>query len=404
VAGADVVVVGGGISGASLAFHAARSGRSVTLVEAEGEVGGALATVREATGYWFELGAHTLYNSYGATLEALEAAGLLDELVPRGKPVLRFLDGDATGTRVGPGTNLGALLRRFSKLELLAALPRWIGADPAGRTVREHYGRLVGAGNYGRVLGPMLSAVPSQTADELPADLLFKRRARRKDVLRSFTFDGGVRRLPEGLLAAGGVDVRRGRRAVGLTADGAGWRVTLDDGTDVTAGVAGLAVPPRAAAPLLAGVAPAAAAAASRVAQVEVDSLGVAVPADAVSLEYATFLIPREGPLRSVVTRDVVPDPDRRAFTFHFAPDLPRADRFERAAAVLGLSPDALAGARERRGVLPAPRRGHAELVAALDRALAGKPLAVTGNWFGGLAIEDCVLRSRSEWRRVAGP
>jgi hypothetical protein len=30
--------------------------------------------------------------------------------------------------------------------------------------------------------------------------------------------------------------------------------------------------------------------------------------------------------------------------------------------------------------------------------------VAVAGNWFGGLAIEDCVLRSRSEWERLARP
>jgi hypothetical protein len=26
----------------------------------------------------------------------------------------------------------------------------------------------------------------------------------------------------------------------------------------------------------------------------------------------------------------------------------------------------------------------------------------VTGNWFAGLSIEDCVNRSRREWARVA--
>ena len=37
----------------------------------------------------------------------------------------------------------------------------------------------------------MLSAVPSQSADEFPADMLFKKRSRRKDVMRSFTLKGG---------------------------------------------------------------------------------------------------------------------------------------------------------------------------------------------------------------------
>jgi UDP-galactopyranose mutase len=39
--------------------------------------------------------------------------------------------------------------------------------------------------------------------------------------------------------------------------------------------------------------------------------------------------------------------------------------------------------------------------VEEIDRALAGRKLAVTGNYFAGLAIEDCLLRSNAEWARV---
>ena len=52
---------------------------------------------------------------------------------------------------------------------------------------------------------------------------------------------------------------------------------------------------------------------------------------------------------------------------------------------------------------MPAPALGHAEIVRDVDAALAGGRLAVTGNYFAGLAIEDCVLRSRAEWERIAG-
>jgi UDP-galactopyranose mutase len=53
--------------------------------------------------------------------------------------------------------------------------------------------------------------------------------------------------------------------------------------------------------------------------------------------------------------------------------------------------------------VRPSPALGHHEVVAGLDAALVGQRIAVTGNWFAGLAIEDCVLRSRAEWQRVGG-
>ena len=99
----DVVVLGGGVSGLSFAFHAARGGRGVHIVEQDARLGGCLDTRTSSDGFWLELGAHTCYNSYGAFLELLDGVGLLDELQPRGKPVLRFLDGDA----ILPGKNLG---------------------------------------------------------------------------------------------------------------------------------------------------------------------------------------------------------------------------------------------------------------------------------------------------------
>ena len=73
-----------------------------------------------------------------------------------------------------------------------------------------------------------------------------------------------------------------------------------------------------------------------------------------------------------------------------------------RAAELLGIEPGDMEAVEERHVVLPSPRLGHAELVTSIDLALDGLPLALTGNWFGGLSIEDCALRSRAEWQRVS--
>jgi UDP-galactopyranose mutase len=119
-------------------------------------------------------------------------------------------------------------------------------------------------------------------------------------------------------------------------------------------------------------------------------------------LPSSTFLIPLEDVFHSVVTRDPVPDPDWRGFAIHFRPGLTPAARRERACAVLGLQPGDLEAVAERRTVLPSPVLGHQDLVREVDRLLGGGRLALTGNWFGGLAIEDCALRSREEWARVS--
>jgi len=402
----DVVIIGGGISGLSFAFHAARAGRAVRVIEQDTRAGGCLDTRTSPDGFWIELGAHTCYNSYGAFIELLEGLDLLGELQPRGKPVLRFLAGDA----VLPGKNLGGLLRRMSLWELARSLPRMIGASPDGRTVRSHYGRIVGAGNYERVLGPMLSAVPSQCADEFPADMLFKKRPRRKDVLRSFTLKGGLGAVIDRIARRPGVTITTGRAATAVERDGAGFVVTLADGERLGAELVAIATPPRTAARLVSGIVPDVAGKLGELGEANVDSMGVVVGADKVAgVPYSTFLIPA-GPgaphrdiFHSVVTRDVVPDATWRGFVFHFHPGHGEAERLARVTALLGVARADLAQVTERRTVLPSPVLGHRDVIAGLDAALGGSRLAVTGNWFAGLAIEDCVVRSRAEWQRVGG-
>jgi UDP-galactopyranose mutase len=280
------------------------------------------------------------------------------------------------------------------------ALPLAPFARAAGKTVREHYGRLVGAANYERALGPMLSAVPSQPADDFPADMLFKKRARRKDVLRSFTLRRGLGSLAAKVAALPGVTARTGVAATAVAPAGDGFAVALADGTALDAAIVALAVPPAAAATLLAPAAPEAAAAAATIREATVHSVGVVVRADRVALPYATFFIPVRDAFYSVVTRDVVPHPDLRGFTFHFRPETPADERAARMDAILGTSD--FVDRWEQRTVLPSPVLGHHETVAAIDRALAGRRLAVAGNWFAGLSIEDCVARARAEWARVA--
>jgi UDP-galactopyranose mutase len=291
----------------------------------------------------------------------------------------------------------------MDKLELLRSLPHAFGARQDGKTVRAYYSSIVGAANYERVLGPMLSAVPSQKADDLPADMLFKKRPRRKDVIRSFTLQGGLQRVCEAAASTPGVTSRRGApvRAVAPTA--AGYAVTLADGSREEARIVAIAMPPGAAAGLLREDLPEIAGRLARIRETSADTLAVVLRAEKASrIPPSTFLIPRSDAFFSVVTRDVVPDPRFRAFTFHFRPGATAEDRMRRATRLLGVEPRNLDAAVERQAVLPSPVVGHREIVAELDRALEGGGLALTGNWFGGLSIEDCVLRSRAEWERVS--
>ena len=388
----DVLILGGGISGLSLAHHCAASGQSVRVLEASDAPGGCLHSARTSDGFWFEMGAHTCYNSYGGLIELIEAVGLSERLLPRAKAPFRLLvDGEVRSV----ASQLGIF-------ELLASVPRLLGLSKEGRTVRDYYGRIVGAGNYDRVFGPLFAAVPSQNADAFPATMLFKKRERRKDVLRSFTVQGGLQAIALGLAAQPTVDVVSGARAVRLEARGSGFEVTAQDGRTFGARRMALAVPPSEAARLCATVAPALSQALGSLRTTAIRSFGLAVAGSATPAPLMAGLIPLKGPFFSAVTRDTVPDGDWRGFAFHWPGDATQDEAIAVACRVLRIEPKDIRHFAHRDVVLPSPVLGHAQTVTAIDAALQGTQLAVTGNYFDGLAIEDCVQRSRAEAARWA--
>ena len=388
----DVIVIGGGISGLSFAWGAAARGREVTVLDAAPRLGGCLHSPRTADGYWFELGAHTAYNSYGGLLAILEGAGLMDRLLPREKLPFRML----------VAGELHSVSKELSFLRLFGSLPRAPFTKKDGRTVKEYFSRLVGKWNYERVLAPMLAAVPSQPADDFPATMLFKKRPRRKDVLRSFTIDGGLQTVTDAIAALPRVTTRPDTAVAAVAPDGEGFAVTLASGERLVAEHVAVALPPDAAARVLAGAWPDLAETLGKVGVVTVDSLGLVVASDEIGLPSVAGVVPKErDAFYSVVTRDVVPDATHRAFTFHFASGSAPGDRLARALSVLGVGEGAVASTYERQSRLPSPKPGHPALVTAMDAALTGSRLALTGSYFTGLAIEDCIGRSNAELART---
>jgi protoporphyrinogen/coproporphyrinogen III oxidase len=399
----DVVVVGAGVSGLSLAWHAARAGRKVLVLEGGERIGGCLDSRRTASGYWYELGAHTCYNSYAALLEIIEGVGLRDRILPRGDARKRFAFlRDGALDMLGPVS----VLWRFDKMELLRSALRGLRAPKEGASTAGWYGGVVGKRNYSRILAPFLSAVPSQNVDAFPVSgpgSLFKKRERRKDVVKSFTLDGGLGAVAAAVASQPGIEVRTRSPVREVRRAGAGFAVHLAAGGVVEAPVAGVAVPPSMAAALLRGDFPDLSAELARVKMAATDSMGVVVRRDQVKLPEMAFLVPADDVFWSAVTRDPVPDPERRAFAFHFRTGKTEEEKKARISAILGVPPSAFEEVTQRMALLPSPVLGHDRTVAELDRMLGGSRLALTGNYFEGLAIEDCVLRSRAEWRRVAG-
>jgi oxygen-dependent protoporphyrinogen oxidase len=237
---------------------------------------------------------------------------------------------------------------------------------------------------------------------------------------------GGMGSLVDALAAAvraaPGAEIRLGTSVVGLERVGARTNVTLSDGTQLTPDAVILAGTAGSSAGLLAGEAPAAAAAIRAIphGSTGVVTLGYRAEALPEPLVGHGFLVAGDDPLSF------------GACTFTSskwagrAPDgtiLLRAFLPERSAALLDLADDAVVGAvhadlartvgvREAplvrqvarwREAMPRYTVGHLARVAAAETALEARPeIILAGAAFRGVGVPDCIGRGRAAADRVA--
>ncbi len=389
----DLLVVGGGISGLSLAHHAARQGRSVRVLERSERPGGCVRSVAPAEvppggePFWFEMGSHSLYNSYASLIGLLEACGLQGRTLAREKLGFYLLvDG-----------KLRTIGSQLHIPELVGSLPRLLVTRRAGQSIRSYYARVLGARNYERVFKAMFDAVACQDTSDFGVEYLFKKRpSRRKDYRRSFTLAGGLGTLIDALAATPGVTLETGAQVEAVTRDQGAFQVRLAGGSARAARVLALAVPPSRGAALLEGCFPDIAKLLAEIKLNRLFSVGVTIGRDAVAVPPLAGIVAPGDSFFSAVSRDVVPHPESRAFTFHFRDGDDEAN-LTRIAQVLGVPRERFDRVETAVHDLPTLGVDHAERIRRLDGLAAGRNLLVTGNYLKGLSLEDCVSRSADE-------
>lgn len=385
----DVIIIGGGISGMSLAHYCAKAGMKPLVMDKNGQMGGTFNTCR-TDNFWFELGAHTCYNSYGTLVDLLRETGSLDKIT---KP-------DSVGYKLITKDGIKSIMSQMSFPELIFSLPRMFGAKMAGETVESYYSKIFGRKNFAQVIGPMFNAVICQKSDEFPADLLFKKRPRRKEVLKKFSLQGGLQSITDAIAADPAVETVTGKEVQGVEFAADIFTVTTTDGSVFQAKYLALATPSEPAAKLLQQSFPEIARKLAALLAEKVETLGVIVKKEDVKIGPIAALAATDEIFYSFVSRDTFPDPLYRAFAFHFKASAGgREARLQRIAEVIGTGNFEHIATAEH--VIPSLRLGHKETIAELDSLLAGSPLLLTGNYFSGIAIEDCVARSLQESRRL---
>jgi len=393
----QTLVVGAGISGLSFGHIAARRGKRVLILESSGEVGGCLHThfFERRPEFWCELGAHTLYNSYGGLLEIVDELDLAGAMEPKEKlPYKMLVNGSTT-----------AVASRLHWGELLRSLPRILSVPKTGKTVGEYYAAIAGQRNFSDVLEPAFNAVLCQPAGNFPAEALFRKRQRRKDRIKHFTFTDGVQQIAREIARQSKLTVRTGTQAASIVSQGQeGFRVVTQSGEEIHTEDLILAVPPDAAALMLGSMLPELSALLGRISMANIKSLAVAVDGMAVRLPRLAGLIGVNQDFYSVVSRDPRPHPEARGFTFHFRPDQSdTAARLKRASEVLGVGVEQIQDQFEYVNRIPSYAPDHYSVVQNIDAALSGLRLGLIGNYFLGVSIEDCIGRSRREYERLYG-
>ena len=260
---AQVVVVGGGISGLACAHRLHKAGIDVLLVEASDRVGGKIRTITE-DGYQFEAGPNTLIANKPELLQLIRDAGLENEIVdgsPASKRRWISLNGrmcplpsSPVAALTSPLLGPGAVARVLGDL-FMGRGDRGPEDESVASFITRHFGRrvidnlaapfLTGvyAGDVDRLEArsvlPMLVSAEAEKGSVIRGLIAAKKAARRAGKprlpLRTITFRDGLESLPRRLAAGLGDRVMLNAAVSTLDQDGSRVRVNLSDGSTLAA-------------------------------------------------------------------------------------------------------------------------------------------------------------------------
>ena len=455
----DLVVIGGGISGLAAAWEAHRHGATAVVLEAGDRPGGKLQTSRLG-GVELDESADAFLARVPDAVELCTELGIDTDLVaPGAASAYVWLDGALrrlpADQLMGVPTDLDALAATGllspagvarARHDLVAPDDR--PAPSADESVGALVRRRLGDEVLDRLVAPLVGSVYAGVCDRMSVQVTAAQLAAARDLdpdepslvraaarLRAKGVDtgkpvflaprGGMGRLAEALADTLADDVRCGVEATGLSPDGARWRISTS-ADDLVADAVVLATPAFAAAPLLAPVAPEAAAFLAGIEHASVALLGLAVPRDGIDhpMDGSGYLVPRDAGLLLTACSwsttkwphlDVDPSlAILRASAGHDGDD--RGVRLSDDDLVAGI----VADLRTTMGLraaptevrltrwprsFPQPRPGHLAAVAEAEHALrrAAPRLAMTGAWARGVGVPACIREARATTSRVLG-
>ncbi len=173
----DVVVVGGGITGLTLAWRLQQRSLKVLLAEAQTYVGGSIST-QSREGFRWEEGPNS-FSPAPALLNLIADVGLADQLVWADRKLPRYVYWDRELIPVPlspPAAITSPLLTVGAKLRALQGILGFVGYPPGREeTVAEFFTRQLGSEIVQKLIVPFVSGVYAGDPDQLSAVAAFHR-------------------------------------------------------------------------------------------------------------------------------------------------------------------------------------------------------------------------------------
>lgn len=239
---ADVVVIGGGVSGLSLAYWLQRSGIDVLVIEKDREVGGTMKTVRE-DGFLVELGPNSALETTPLFKEIVTDCGLEEEFVyanPSSNNRYILKNGELFCLPLDPVSFFSTrLFSASAKLRLLKE--PFIGRGTKEESIAEFVERRLGREFLDYAIDPFVAGIFAGRPEALSVRAAFpklyaleekygglilgmikgrkerkQRSEKAKDRAQSFAFKSGMQVLPLALARKLGTRVLLGASVVSL--------------------------------------------------------------------------------------------------------------------------------------------------------------------------------------------
>jgi protoporphyrinogen oxidase len=180
-----------------------------------------------------------------------------------------------------------------------------------------------------------------------------------------------------------------------------GYKVTTNTGKIFTTKDIALAVTPSVAGSVLAEVQPELSELLKQYKSTEINSRTAVLSKEKVDFEPLSFIIPLQGSCLAMVTRDVMTHEENRGFSFHFQENHASAEEQEAfMAELLGISKDIITETHTAKHQLPVLNLEHKDRIEKIKKLADDTGIYLTGNYFNGLSLEDCVERSNQEFER----